>query len=341
MYRRSGSPPAAYDVAVPDLLAESSLLPCRLLLVSLFETIVSARGQCKRDRRARQGGGHPRRVGGRPAALAELVAATGLPRATAHRLASPWRPMASWPRRRRALRPRAPATASSARRCPARPRGPAGRHRGERAALRPPGRHAGVRGVARVAPRPAHYRAPGFVAAARRRVGRPGVPRRRAARRRAWVESVEEREQGVASVSAPVRGRRRWWPRCRSSGPVERTTRPPGRPLLGGRGGGRPRGRGRLDPLNPLEEGGDEAVGAGHADAVDPLDLDDLGPGDGRGEPELAAADTTESVVGTPTTGGTSTSPIHPADEKRPIDQPACARTVAGSLRWIAGSTIH
>ena len=45
-----------------------------------------------------------------------------------------------------------------------------------------------------------------------------------------WAESVEERERGVASVSAPVRdGQGRIVAAVSVSGPVERTTRAPGR----------------------------------------------------------------------------------------------------------------
>ncbi len=47
---------------------------------------------------------------------------------------------------------------------------------------------------------------------------------------RAWVESVEERERGVASVSAPVRAPDDTLVAAVSvSGPIERTTRAPGR----------------------------------------------------------------------------------------------------------------
>ena len=53
------------------------------------------------------------------------------------------------------------------------------------------------------------------------------------ARRRGWAESVEERERGVASVSAPVRSPASQGGRVVASvsvsGPVERTTRSPGR----------------------------------------------------------------------------------------------------------------
>jgi DNA-binding IclR family transcriptional regulator len=47
--------------------------------------------------------------------------------------------------------------------------------------------------------------------------------------RRGWVESVEEREKGVASVSAAVRRGDRVVAAVSVSGPVERTSRAPGR----------------------------------------------------------------------------------------------------------------
>jgi DNA-binding IclR family transcriptional regulator len=47
--------------------------------------------------------------------------------------------------------------------------------------------------------------------------------------RRGWAESVEEREKGVASVSAPVYVDGRVAAAVSVSGPVERTTRQPGR----------------------------------------------------------------------------------------------------------------
>jgi DNA-binding IclR family transcriptional regulator len=43
-----------------------------------------------------------------------------------------------------------------------------------------------------------------------------------------WIQSVEEREKGVASVSAPVRRGDRVVAAVSVSGPVERTTRSPG-----------------------------------------------------------------------------------------------------------------
>ena len=49
-----------------------------------------------------------------------------------------------------------------------------------------------------------------------------------------WAESVEERERGVASVSAPVRdGQGRIVAAVSVSGPIERTTRAPGRRYAG------------------------------------------------------------------------------------------------------------
>ena len=47
--------------------------------------------------------------------------------------------------------------------------------------------------------------------------------------RRGWAESVEERERGVASVSAPVFDSGRVVAAVSVSGPIERTTRAPGR----------------------------------------------------------------------------------------------------------------
>jgi DNA-binding IclR family transcriptional regulator len=50
-----------------------------------------------------------------------------------------------------------------------------------------------------------------------------------AVRRRGWAQSVEERERGVASVSAPVYRDGEVVAAVSVSGPVERTTRSPGR----------------------------------------------------------------------------------------------------------------
>jgi len=47
--------------------------------------------------------------------------------------------------------------------------------------------------------------------------------------RRGWAESVEEREKGVASVSAPVRSDGTVVAAVSVSGPIERTSRQPGR----------------------------------------------------------------------------------------------------------------
>jgi DNA-binding IclR family transcriptional regulator len=49
------------------------------------------------------------------------------------------------------------------------------------------------------------------------------------AERRGWVQSVEEREKGVASVSAPVRQDGKIIAAVSVSGPIERTSRQPGR----------------------------------------------------------------------------------------------------------------
>jgi DNA-binding IclR family transcriptional regulator len=49
------------------------------------------------------------------------------------------------------------------------------------------------------------------------------------AARRGWAQSVEERERGVASVSAPVRVEGEVVAAVSVSGPIERTTRQPGR----------------------------------------------------------------------------------------------------------------
>jgi DNA-binding IclR family transcriptional regulator len=51
----------------------------------------------------------------------------------------------------------------------------------------------------------------------------------RAALKRGWAESVEERQKGVASVSAPVYENGHVVAAVSVSGPVERTTRAPGR----------------------------------------------------------------------------------------------------------------
>jgi DNA-binding IclR family transcriptional regulator len=53
------------------------------------------------------------------------------------------------------------------------------------------------------------------------------------ARRRGWAESVEEREPGVASVSAPIEVDAKVIAAVSVSGPVERTSRQPGRRYAG------------------------------------------------------------------------------------------------------------
>jgi DNA-binding IclR family transcriptional regulator len=61
-------------------------------------------------------------------------------------------------------------------------------------------------------------------------VGSAGKVLRRAPTDDGWAESVEERERGVASVSAPVRdGAGNVVAAVSVSGPIERTTRAPGR----------------------------------------------------------------------------------------------------------------
>ena len=171
------------DVAVPHLLAERSrghvLVPDLI-----YETLISPYGHCKRDRRAGQGGFRPRRASrAGPLSLAGLVDATGLPRATAHRLAVALEVHGLVrPGRRRPLRPRPPPhRPRPARPGPARPERAAGRHGRERPALRAPGRPPPVRGLAGVAPRPAHDRAVGASLPLDVGLGRQGPPRRREA----------------------------------------------------------------------------------------------------------------------------------------------------------------
>ena len=99
--------------------------------------------------------------------------------------------------------------------------------RRERAALRPRRHAAAMRAVAPVTARPAVDRARRRAVATRPRIGRPGAVGR--ARPRGWVASVEEREAGVASVSAPVRvGDATVVAAVSISGPVERLSRRPG-----------------------------------------------------------------------------------------------------------------
>ncbi len=79
-----------------------------------------------------------------------------------------------------------------------------------------------------------------------------------ALRRRGWVESVGEREAGVASVSAPVLDGAAVLAAVSVSGPIERTTRQPGRrygPAVveAARQVARLAGPGSLDRPQPLE----------------------------------------------------------------------------------------
>ena len=196
----------------------------------------------------------------RPRSLAELVEATGISRATAHRLAAALEVHGLVRRDEdgrfalgarliglgRAAAEALPLAVGRRRR----PRRAAGRHRRERAALRPRRRAPGLRRRPAVPPRPAHHRAPRRQPAARGRVGRPVARRHRRPRRLrgskggpGWVASVGEREAGVASVSAPVRDSSgRVVAAVSVSGPIERTTRQPGRRYGVGRARRRPPG---------------------------------------------------------------------------------------------------
>jgi DNA-binding IclR family transcriptional regulator len=51
--------------------------------------------------------------------------------------------------------------------------------------------------------------------------------------KRGWAQSVEERERGVASVSAPVMAGGQVVAAVSVSGPIERTSRQPGRQYSG------------------------------------------------------------------------------------------------------------
>ncbi len=173
-----------------------------------------------------------------PRSLAELMQATGLTRATAHRLAvaleahglvrrdddgrfslglrliglghAAAEALPGWLRRP----PRAGLAAGADRRV-----GPA---------VRAGRRRAGVRRVAGGSPRAAHDRPGRRPPPARPRLGRPGpAPAGPAA---GWVESVAERQAGVASVSAPVVDPSgRVIAAVSVSGPIDRLTRSPGR----------------------------------------------------------------------------------------------------------------
>ena len=197
--------------------------------------------QDKRCRRARQGDGGDRRGRAGPKPLAELSSATGLPRATVHRLAVALEAHGMVRRddegrfvlglRLVALGRAAgdafplAALALPALCATARP------DRRERAALRPRGRRRicvaslqsphGLRTIVNEGAVLPLDRAPAGVCSGR---CADGANRRR----RGWAESMGEREAGVASVSAPVIDRGRVVAAVSVSGPIERLTRTPG-----------------------------------------------------------------------------------------------------------------
>ena len=289
MKSRSGSPSLpGHDVGVPHLLAQGrwgfghrgragslgggAVARCRArpcLTVSHIETMISSRGtEGKRCRRARQVGGDRRApwpTGRSPWPTWWRPPASAAP--TAHRLAvRPGRPRPGPPRPTTAASPSGadlvglghaaadgwPWGEAAGPALVALRRG----DRRERPALRARGRRPAVPGGAGVGPRAAHDRARGRPPRPRRRLGRARLlaRRRRQAmgRRGGWVESVEERAPGVASVSAPVRDRAgRGRRRGRRQRPGRAHQPAPGLPL---RRGGRRRGpphRGRPSPLSP------------------------------------------------------------------------------------------
>ncbi len=203
-----------------------------------------------------------------PCGLAELCERTGLPRATAHRLAAGLEvhrllardacgPLAARPGAARTVRP---GQRSAARRRRRRAAGTARDHRGERAAVPARGNHPGLRRRAGTACGPSRYRAGGGAAADDRRLGgqgAAGLQRYRATqqavlptavftertlaevRRRGWAQSAAEREPGVASVSAPVRDARRCGDRRGVGVGSDRPDGPAPRRALGRRSAGR------------------------------------------------------------------------------------------------------
>jgi DNA-binding IclR family transcriptional regulator len=164
-----------------------------------------------------------------PMALTELSSATGLPRATAHRLAQALEIhgfVDRDPAGRFVLGERVAGRSLAAAARPALER--LRDATGESAQLFVPRGHVRVCVVSLESPHslrtivPVGAELPMDVgSAAKVFAGRTG--------RRGWAESVEERERGVASVSAPVVRDGEIVAAVSVSGPVERTTRTPGR----------------------------------------------------------------------------------------------------------------
>ena len=251
MKRRSGSPSAAVDdVVVPDLLAERAgrlgSAMAVLLVSHLSETLISRRGtECKRRRRPRQGGSGARRVGGRAAGSRPTSSRPPSCRA---------RPRIDWPWRSKCTDSfGATTTGASCSACgwsssggppPTRsrwPRRPRGRWRScgtrrARACSCTCGTVTGACASRRSSRRTACARSCRWGRACRSTSARPAASCRRprpvgtesAQILRPWVESVGEREAGVASVSAPVLDASGTVVAAVSvSGPIERTSRHP------------------------------------------------------------------------------------------------------------------
>ena len=218
------------------------------LAVSIYETIVSTCGnECKWCRRPRQGARRPRRGRG-PAPVARR--AGGGDRALAgHRPPSGGRargPRPRPPRRRRPVRPRCAAHRPRSGRRPTACRSPPLRPTRWRSCATPPARACSSTSAKAIggsaSPRSSHPTGCAPSCRARRPlpldVGSAGPPPGRRRHRRSstgrerpgWVASVGEREAGVASVSAPVRDADgRVLAAVSVSGPIERTSRHPGR----------------------------------------------------------------------------------------------------------------
>ena len=234
---------AVDDVALPDLVGQGARCWCHQLASHIlrYDSRTSGR-ECKRCRVLDKAVAHPRRPGDRAAGPGRPGRRHRLPRATAHRLAVALERhglvgrddagrfvlgprlvslgrAAGGPGRRSLVEAAAPG-----------PGAPAGRHRGERPAVRARRIPADLRGLARIAPQPAHHRRRRRRAAHGPRLGRQG-PRRASPTPSGagWAQSVEERERGVASVSAPVVVDGGVVAAVSVSGPIERTTRQPGR----------------------------------------------------------------------------------------------------------------